>query len=255
MTATEGITVVQALALVARDVGAVSKDRQAKATGEASYAFRGIDDVMNAVHGPMAEHGVVPTYVEEDVTWAEVTRGQRGTVWRHYMVRIRWTFTGPAGDSIEIVNHGEALDNQDKGLGKARSYAFKDALSRLLTLPTDEPQGDTEANQPPEATATQPDPVRAAVLDLCGGNRDLANRAWREVVVPTRGHGAGAPEVIAAVEAWINTPADEASDLDGPGVTDGSQLPVGDPQQRPAGGPHGVGRSGPPADPHLEVVQ
>lgn len=97
--------------------------------------------------------------------------------------------------------------------------------------------------------------VQALVLDLCDGNRQVANRAWRDAALPALRGGGDLDTIRAEVEAWVNTPADEASDLDGPGVTDGDQLPVGDPQQRPAGGPHGVGRSGPPADPHLEVVQ
>lgn len=81
---------------------------------------------------------------------------------------------------------------------------------------------------------------KRAVLDLCGGNRDLARRAWDKF---------GGD--LESVEAWINTPMDEASDPDGPGVVDGVQLPVDDPQ-RPAGGSHGVGGSGSPADAHPE---
>jgi hypothetical protein len=89
------------------------------------------------------------------------------------------------------------------------------------------PQGDVAAQ-------------KRAVLDLCDGNRDLARRAWDKF---------GGD--LAAVEAWINTPMDEASDPDGPGVVDGVQLPVDDPQ-RPVGGSHGVGGSDPSADPHPE---
>lgn len=93
-----------------------------------------------------------------------------------------------------------------------------------LAMPV--PQGDVAAQ-------------KRAVLDLCGGNRDLARRAWDR-------WGAD----LASVEAWVNSPMDEASGLDGPGVTDGVQLPVGDPQQRPVGGSRGVGGSDPSADPH-----
>ena len=95
-----------------------------------------------------------------------------------------------------------------------------------LAMPA--PQGDVAAQ-------------KRAVLDLCDGNRDLARRAWDR-------WGAD----LASVEAWVNSPMDESSDPDGPGVTDGVQLPVGDPQQRTAGGPHGVGGSDPSAGPHPE---
>ena len=94
--------------------------------------------------------------------------------------------------------------------------------------------------------------VQAAVLELCDGNRQLANQAWREAALPAMRDGLTLDAIRGAVEAWINTPMDVASDPDGPGVAGGVQRPAGDPQQRPAGGPHGVGGSGPSAGPHPE---
>ena len=41
--------------------------------------------------------------------------------------------------------------------------------------------------------------AKKAVLELCGGDRDLARRAWDL-------HG----DDLAAVEAWVNTPAEES---------------------------------------------
>lgn len=140
--------------------------------------------------------------------------------------------TGPDAMKEAI---GDAIRNAAMRFGVALDLWSKEQLRS--DAPPVEPAGDDR----PDGGVLD---AKRAVLDLCGGNRDLARRAWDL-------HG----DDLAAVEAWVNSPMDEASDLDGPGVTDGSQLPVGDPQQRPVGGPHGVGRSGPPTDPHLEVVQ
>lgn len=43
-------TIHQAIAGVMKDVGAVGKDRSNQQQG---FKFRGIDDVMNALHAPM----------------------------------------------------------------------------------------------------------------------------------------------------------------------------------------------------------
>ena len=88
--------------------------------------------------------------------------------------------------------------------------------------------------------------VQAAVLELCDGNRQLANQAWREAALPAMRDGLTLDAIRGAVEAWINTPMDVASGPDGPGVAGGGQHPAGDPQQRTAGGPHGVRGSGSP---------
>lgn len=138
------------LQAIARAAPHVGKDRLSAAGGGDQYRFRGIDDVTNALHDLFAEHGVIVLYTDEDVSWQDVPRGRAGNLWRHYLVRVRWTFIGPAGDSLSATNTGEGLDNQDKGLGKARSYALKDLLTRMLTLPTDDPHNDNEAVAVPE---------------------------------------------------------------------------------------------------------
>lgn len=141
-----GVAVVPvhvALARIAAEVGPVVKGRRADGGG---YRFRGIDDVMNAVHAAFAAAGVIP--VPFDV---RVDRIPWRDGWALTRVRVRWTFYGPAGDTLETELVGEALDDGDKGLGKARSYSLKDLLSRMLTLPTGDPDADTESTVAPAA--------------------------------------------------------------------------------------------------------
>lgn len=139
-------TVIEALAQVKRVVSHVSKDRTTTGVGD-NYRFRGIEAILGAIHGPMGDAGVVT--VPKDL---EVQRGRwdgKGFAdWILTRVHVEWTIYGPAGDTIVTDNWGEALDNADKGLGKARSYAQKDLWIRLLEIPTDDPDvGDTEDNR------------------------------------------------------------------------------------------------------------
>lgn len=144
-----GLTVLQRLIMCSADLGAVGKDRDANAGGGDKYKFRGYDAVVNATHPVFAKWGVLVTYQDlEFVVNDKVPRGQ--SKWTYFLLKVEWTFHGWDGDTFVIVNHGEGLDNADKGLGKARSYALKDVLTRVLTMPTDDPTTDAEATSVPD---------------------------------------------------------------------------------------------------------
>lgn len=200
-------TVTQALAEAARNVLAVGKDRSADEK-QGGYKFRGIDGVLGAVHGPITAAGVIP------IPHDEIVERERWEFWSGswflYRVKIRWQFIGPAGDSFEVTNWGEALDNADKGLGKARSYAMKDLLIRIFTIPTTDPDmGDTEhtaygdpveQDQPQRSRGQQPvekQPdtfhpatpediawVQTAIAGADGPHRDALRKAWKDKFGP-----------------------------------------------------------------------
>lgn len=135
-------TVTQALNAVMTDVGAVAKlDRNE----QQSFSFRGIDATVNAVSPALRTHGVVvvPEVVEHTVGTVEV--GQNRRPMTHVMVKVRYAFYGPDGDSIAAVTLGEAFDSGDKATPKAMSVAFRTALLQSLALPTDEPDPDSQA--------------------------------------------------------------------------------------------------------------
>lgn len=133
------------------DVGAIGKDRQNQQQG---YRFRGIDDVYNAMQGPLARHGVfyVPKVLKRD---REERQGRSGGVLIYTTLEVQFTFYAPDGSSIEAVTVGEAMDSGDKSSNKAMSAALKYALLELFCIPTEE-DNDTENNSP------QPAPKRQA---------------------------------------------------------------------------------------------
>lgn len=124
-----------ALSRVMRDTGAVGKDGVNTAQ---NFKFRGVDAVVNAVHPALVKHGVVvtPDVKSCDYSSAPTARGGVVTVVR---IRVRYTFTGPAGDTLKTTVVAESFDSGDKATAKAMSVAFRTALLQTLTLPTDEP--------------------------------------------------------------------------------------------------------------------
>ena len=137
----EQLTVHQALSKVMGDVQAVRKDSKNQAQ---KFIFRGIDAVLNAVGPALRKHGV--TILPEDV---EVHRSNgttaSGKQTAEVVVKVTYRIYGPAGDSIHGKVAAEAMDFGDKAIAKAMSVAYRTFLLQALTIPTDEPDPDSES--------------------------------------------------------------------------------------------------------------
>jgi len=129
---------------VMRDAMPVGKDRRNE---QQNYAFRGIDDVMSAMAGPMREHGVfiLPTI-------AEHTHERDGKMTRT-LITMRYRVYGPAGDCLVADVPGEAFDFADKSTNKAQSAALKYLLFTLFMLPVDGRSIDDGDRHHPEPSA------------------------------------------------------------------------------------------------------
>ena len=150
----EQLTVHQALSLVMAEVQAVRKGSKNQAQ---KYNFRGIDDVVNAVGPALRKHGM--TILPEDV---EVHRSNgttaNGKQVAEVVVKVTYRVYGPAGDSIHGKVAAEAMDFGDKAIAKAMSVAYRTFLLQALTIPTDEPDPDSESYKrgvPSETGASQ----------------------------------------------------------------------------------------------------
>ena len=133
-------SIVEALSAVMQEVTVVRKGERNNAQ---NFNFRGIDAVMNAVGPALRKHAVVVMPTVEDHFY-EVATSASGKPMAHVIVRVAYTFYGPAGDSLRCSSIGEAMDVGDKAVTKAMSVAFRTALLQALTLPTDEPDPDSE---------------------------------------------------------------------------------------------------------------
>ncbi|MFE5851982.1 ERF family protein [Streptomyces sp. NPDC056500] len=136
-----------AINAVMRGVAPVAKDQE---NTQQRYKFRGIDDVMNAMAGPMREHGVflLPELVEH-------TAKPRGDKMTHVVIRMRYHIYGPAGDCLIATVPGEASDFADKATNKAQSAALKYLLFTVFMIPVDGRSIDDGDRHHPEPTPEQ----------------------------------------------------------------------------------------------------
>lgn len=195
MTAAGKPTVVEALNAVMAEVGAVGKDKR---NAQQGFNFRGIDDVQNALHGPLARHGVlvVPEVVER---LAETRKTRQGGDMNVVHLHVRFTFHGPAGDSIGGSAWGEAQDSADKATGKAHSMALKTFLLEAFQIPTED-LADADATSEPAAPA-RPQPMTAA------REAEANPGALDSQGVPTE-RGIGALRTLADARALVNAASD-----------------------------------------------
>ena len=103
---------------------------------EQRFNFRGIDDALMAFAPLLDSAGliVVPSYANLSVTTRQTKSG--GTT---YNASVEGTFTfvsGADGSSLTVGPFfGEANDGQDKGISKATSIAYRNALFLTFCVP------------------------------------------------------------------------------------------------------------------------
>ncbi|MFF7295337.1 ERF family protein [Streptomyces sp. NPDC008265] len=120
--------VFAAINAVMRDTMPVGKNQENK---QQNYKFRGIDDVMSAMAGPMRTHGVfiLPVLAGQ--------RQERDGKMTRTTITMRYRVYGPAGDCLIAEVPGESFDFADKSMNKAQSAALKYLLFTLFMLPVD----------------------------------------------------------------------------------------------------------------------
>lgn len=154
---TETPTIHQALNAVMRQVTQVRKSQQ---NSHFNFAFRGIEQIMEATAPAFREHGVigpVPKLLNVTRIEAKETGGKEPVT----LVEVEYTFIGPAGDSVTAVVPGEAKDTI-----KAMSIAERIALIQVLHIPTNQRDADAP---PPVTTARARLQSRAAVVAKANG--------------------------------------------------------------------------------------
>ena len=134
--------VYQAIGQVSADMAStgIKKGRKNEQQG---YAFRGIDEVFNALAPSLVKHGLVilPRMVGRTVT-ERTTKS--GSVLFYVVVDAEFDFVATEdGSKHTIRTFGEAMDSGDKATNKAMSAAYKYAAFQAFCIPT---EGDNDAD-------------------------------------------------------------------------------------------------------------
>ena len=117
--------------LSSKGIGKNSKNQQQ------GYAFRGIDDVYNALAPSLAKHRLMmlPEVLSREVTERATKSG--GALF-YVVLTVNYTLVSAVdGSSHTVTVIGEAMDSADKATNKAMSAAYKYACIQIFCIPTE----------------------------------------------------------------------------------------------------------------------
>lgn len=144
-------TVDDAVGYVMRNVGVIEKSKDSAGKGF-KFKYRGIVEVMNALHPIMAEVGLViyPSKVDYTQEWVDKIKDGRRTDEVERMTTATYEFTvrGPGGDSFTGEVVADAVMARDKSAIAASSYAWRTFACLLFNIPTTDMTDPEEDNTP-----------------------------------------------------------------------------------------------------------
>lgn len=129
--------ITKAILAVMQEVKGIDKSMT---VGSGNYSYKGVSDqvVKEVLQPAMVKNGlaIVPTDVQAKTTterWDEGGKQKQSTFTE---VTTKYLLIHTSGESIELAGYGHGVDNQDKGAGKATTYALKYALLYMFLIPT-----------------------------------------------------------------------------------------------------------------------
>ena len=140
-----GIAVYAAVNAVSHALSSEGLAKSRKSEGGASFKFRGIDEVMNALAPLLVANKliIVPRFLERQ---CEERTMRSGAVMFYVTVAAEFDFiSAEDGSKFTSRTYGEAMDSGDKATNKAMAHAYKYAAFQTFCIPT-EGSGDTDAD-------------------------------------------------------------------------------------------------------------
>lgn len=155
--------------------------------GEGKNKFLAVSDkdVKQVLQPAMWRAGlvIIPIKIEKEIKverWKALDYRQQETVKQQVLTEVKVTYQlrHISGETLDLEGYGQAVDAQDKGAGKATTYALKYALLYLFLIPTgliddaDNKQPDETPKLPTQTL--NPDQFNRALKAIGSGEYDKA---------------------------------------------------------------------------------
>jgi len=108
--------------------------------GDGNHSYNGTkdQDVKEVFNEALAKNGlcIMPIDLEEQTQvdrWEDAYKKQKQSIFTK--VKVKYLLLHDSGESIELVGYGHGIDTQDKGAGKATTYALKNCLLYTFLTP------------------------------------------------------------------------------------------------------------------------
>ena len=171
----------------------ITKGRKNQQQG---YAFRGIDDVLNALSPILAEVGlcILPRMMSRECVERQTKSG--GALF-YVTVEAEFDFVAMEdGSKHTVKTYGEAMDSADKATNKSMSAAYKYAAILAFAIPT---EGDNDADFHSHDVASKPSGQQAKPATVQDDSPKAT--AARIVAGVANGDTAGAAQFMSGMPA------------------------------------------------------
>lgn len=152
------MNIYEKIAAIMQDVQYLAKDDHVK-FGQTSYKALSEEKVTSIMRAELMKYKLVVFPIEQSAS-------RSGNI-SHVDVKYRMVNVENPEEYIEIASAGDGVDTQDKGSGKAMTYAFKYMWLRTFALPTGE-DPDKISSDELDAKAAQAMEQRQIICERCG---------------------------------------------------------------------------------------
>lgn len=158
-------------------------EKNSRVGGNTASAYNGTkdQDVKEVFNEALAKNGlcILPTDIEEQTQidrWEVEYNGQKQMKQSVFTkVKTKYILLHESGQSIELAGYGHGIDSQDKGAGKATTYALKNCLLYSFLTPVGKID-DTETTHSEEIKT----PPLKQKVNLLATKVDDVNKALKE---------------------------------------------------------------------------
>lgn len=132
------MNIYQKINEVMKNIEYLAKDDKVE-FGTTKYKAISEEKVTTAVRDQLVKQGIVIIPVSQEAENKELIRTEKSVnMLSSVHVRYRIQNIDDINDFIEVESNGTGVDTQDKGVGKAMTYAYKYMLLRTFAIPTGE---------------------------------------------------------------------------------------------------------------------
>ena len=123
---------------VMKNIEYLTKDDKVE-FGTTKYKAISEEKVTTAVREQLVKQGIVIIPIKQESENKELIRTDKSVnMLTSVHVRYRIQNIDDVNDFVEVESNGTGVDTQDKGVGKAMTYAYKYMLLRTFAIPTGE---------------------------------------------------------------------------------------------------------------------
>lgn len=172
---------------VMKEIEYLTKDDKVE-FGTTKYKAISEEKVTTAVRNELVKQGIVILPIAQESENKELIRTEKSVnMLTSVHVRYRIQNIEDKEDYIEVESNGTGVDTQDKGVGKAMTYAYKYMLLRTFAIPTGEDpdkisSAETDEKMAIEADNTIISETKAKALEDAISNNKIPDEQVTEIL-------------------------------------------------------------------------